>query len=177
MQIWIKEVFEEIMKTRLINKFFTLLGFLILAFVALNMNACSKDKNNNGHWGPWQGVYGPGVGGGHLGNGVGMSADGVLTLQLTFSGQNGGVAGAMGTLWVSGYSVGCSVPPGQYVLQTTQPGQYYNGDFSNIRLMATNGYVIEIYISRGWLTNQQDQYGNRRMFVEANIPGCPTNFS
>ncbi len=164
------------MEKHLINKFFTLLGFLVLVFVALNMNACSKSGDKGGN--PMQWGYGPGVGGAHLGNGVGTSGDGAMTLQLTFSGQNGGPAGAMGTLWVNGYSVGCSIPNGQYVLQTVQPGTYYNGDFQNMRLVANyGGHPIEIYIARGWLTNQQDNYGNRKMFVDAHLPGCPTMFN
>jgi hypothetical protein len=166
------------MKKEYVSKIFALIGFLLLAFVALNMNACGKDKtagNNNGLYGQYG--YGGGVGNGVLGNGIGQSGDGMLTLQLTFSGQNGGMAGAMGTLFVQGGSPGCALPPGQYSLQTAQPGQYFNGDFANITLVATNNQGISIMISRGWLTNQQDQYGNRRMFADTSIPGCPTIFN
>jgi hypothetical protein len=165
------------MKEQYIRKLFALIGFLLLAFVALNMNACSKDKNANANnpYGTYG--YGNGVGGGILGQGVGQSGDQILTLQLTFSGQNGGQAGAMGNLYVQGWSAGCALPPGNYTLQTAQPGQYYNGDFANINLVATNNQGIQITLVRGWLTNQQDSYGNRRMYVDANIPGCPTTFN
>ena len=163
------------MKKHFINKLFTIAGFLLLAFVALNMNACSKDKDGGGAVNPYgQYGYGPGVGGSHLGNGLGVSGDGSMTLQLVFAGQNGGQAGATGTLWVQGYTAGCALYPGTYTINTVQPGRYYNGDFENMRLMANNG--IELYVQRGWLQNQQDQYGNRRMYADVNIPGCPTMF-
>ncbi len=167
------------MKQQHIKKLFTLVGFLILAFVAVNMNACSKDKGNN-HGYPGFGIPGFGVPGqgGHLGNGVAVSGDGVLTMQLTFAGQNGGQVGAMGTLWVNGQSAGCSVPPGQYVLQTIQPGYFQNGDFYQIRLQAVGGYYpLDVYIERAWFTNQYLQDGSRKMFVNANITGCPTIFN
>lgn len=168
------------MKKNYINKFFTILGFLLLAFLAINMNACSKEKSNNNQNPNQFGYgYGPGVGGGHLGNGIGYSGDGSMVLQLTIAGQNGGQAGATGTLFVQGHSMGCALAPGNYTLQTVQPGIYYNGDFyppqgDGFTLRANNG--MEIYVE-GYLTNQQDQYGNRVMFAQANIPGCPTTFN
>jgi hypothetical protein len=172
------------MKEKLFKKIFTLVGLVLLALVALNMNACSKDKNNNnGAYGGFG--LGPGgvVPGGVLGNGIGVSSDGMLIMELTFAGQNGGQAGATGMLTVQGNSVGCAVLPGQYPLQTQVPGIYSNGDFSNIQLF-TNlrdmyGAVTPatITLDRGWLQNQQDSYGRHMMYVNANIPGCPTVFN
>lgn len=172
------------MKRKLLNKLFALAGFLFLAMLALNMNACSKDKNNNSNPYGQYGLYGPGIptGGYPLANGIGVSGDGLLVMELTFGGQNGGQAGANGVLTVQGQSVGCAIAPGQYQLQTQVPGQYYNGDFSGIQLitqvMTTYGTPSPATITiEGWLSNQQDSYGRRHMFINANIPGCPTVFN
>lgn len=170
------------MKEKLIKKLFTLIGLILLAVVALNMNACSKDKNNNngviGGYG-----LGPGMVGGVLGNGIGVSSDGMLIMELTIAGQNGGQAGATGMLTVQSGSVGCAVSPGQYPLQTQVPGYYFDGDFGNIQLytnlrdMYGNFTPATITLDRGWFQNQQDSYGRHKMYVNANIPGCPTVFN
>lgn len=165
------------MKHKILKQIFTALGFLVLAFVAINMNACSKDKGSSnpnqydqyGYNGQYN--YGPNGGRGHLANAIGDSGD--MTIRLSISGMNGGEAGATGELIVRG-GIGCSVPPGRYGLRTVRPGIYMNGDFyQGFTLRASNG--MEIYI-QGFLRNQQDPSGARRMSAHANLPGCPTNF-
>lgn len=166
------------MKNEITKKVFTVVGFLILAFVAINMNACSKDKGSGGapndpygtygNYGSYN--YGPN-GGGHLANAYGESTD--MRIRLSFSGTNGGQVGATGELWVQG-SMACPIPSGRYSLRTVRPGLYMNGDFyQGITLLTNNG--IEVFI-RGYLRNQQEPNGDRRMTAHANIPGCPTNF-
>lgn len=162
------------MKNKLIKKIFAAVGLLVLTFVALNMNACSKDKNNNNPYamyGYGNGMYG---GQGNLGYFTSVSGDGMLQLRLTF-GSNGSQVWANGELYVNGYSAGCSLYPGVYQIQTQSPGQYQSsGIFYSIQaVMPQNGYSI--YMD-GMLKNSVDQYGNRRADINANIPGCPTNF-
>lgn len=165
------------MKEKHIKKIFTLIGFLLLAFVALNMNACSKDKSGAGApnpYGPY-GNWGNGQNGGsNLGQYIALSGDQKLFLDLVFS-TNGQQVGAYGSLDVAAGSVGCSMPPGHYVLQTMQPGTYSNGSFYDIKLSAQANGGLEILID-GWLTDYVDINGKRHFYAYANIPGCPTAF-
>ncbi len=161
------------MKENLIKKIFTVLGFLVLAFVALNMNACSKDKKNNTNPNPnGQYGYGPGVGGGVLANAVGSGYD--IDIRFTISGVNGGQAGATGILFVKSNTCPGLFAGQTYNLQTIAPGVYYNGDFfptmgQGFTMRTQNG--IDVYVE-GFLTNQQEPDGARRMSGVVVLTGC-----
>lgn len=159
----------------------------ILLSMAFGMNACGKKKgSNNNPYGPYgygnynYGNYNYGnVGGSFLGNGGAIAPDG-STLELSFSGQDGGQVQVQGLLRISpqAYSMGCGIPPGDYMLQTQQPGYFQSGNFGQIGLIANNG--MPVTIQSGWLYSSYVTMPSGqqvpRMFAITNIPGCPTNF-
>lgn len=158
--------------------------FMLMAFFAVGMNACSKKKsgggvqNNGYYYGPNGQPYGS-PGGGSLGSGGGYSPDG-SSIQLTFYGQDGGQVQASGYLTISpnAYSAGCGIAPGTYTLNPGQAGSFYSGDFENITMTAQNG--MPVVIQFGWFNNSYVTIGGyqmSRIFAVVNIPGCPTNFN
>lgn len=175
-----------------LKKTLRILGlFIIMGTFAIGMNACSKKGGSTNNVNPYgygygygsngQPVYGGVGGGGNLGYAGGYSPDG-SSLELWFSGQDGGAVYASGILAISpqAYGVGCGVPPGVYQVSSpqNQPGQFYSGDFQNLVLIAQNG--MQITIAFGWFNNsyvQMSQGQAIRMYAVTNIPGCPTNFN
>jgi hypothetical protein len=173
-------------KTR---KILSILGFfMLMAFFAVGMNACGKKKD--GSSGVRSGQYGYGYGpngqpiygapGGSLGVGGGYAPDG-SSIELSFSGQNGGQVYASGYLTITphAYNSGCGIQPGTYALQTQQPGYFYKGNFDNITLIAQNGMPVVIrfgWFNNSYVTMPSGQQMSRIMAV-VNIPGCPTNFN
>ncbi len=169
------------------KKILSLFGmFMLMAFFAVGMNACSKKKggggavNNGYYYGPnGQPIYGT-HGGGSLGSGGGYAPDG-SSIELTFYGQDGGQVQASGYLSISqqAYNSGCGIAPGVYSLNPSQPGVFYSGDFENITMIAQNGMPVTIQF--GWFNNSYVTMPSgqqmSRIFAVVNIPGCPTNFN
>lgn len=110
------------------------------------------------------GMYGNGMNGNNgfgvngqmmtLGSAMGYSQSGFV-IELGLYGQGGGsYAGsfngysgqvmAQGILTVMQYIPSCPIQPGQYQIQSVQPGQWSGNMFSNLLLQTTNGYNLQI---------------------------------
>ncbi len=173
-----------------LKKTLRILGlFIIMGTFAIGMNACSKKGGSTNNVNPYgygygpngQPIYGGIAGGGNLGYAGGYTPDG-SSLELSFSGQDGGPVFAYGLLTISPLSNGaaCGLLPGVYQVTTpdNQPGQFYSGDFQNITLIAQNGMPMTIMF--GWFNNsyvQMSQGQAIRMYAAVSILGCPINFN